>query len=528
MPEVFATLYHNPSIEAASPAVTDLLGRVQLANSASPIKELIRAFVVKDGRVFIHYGIMKHYLTPLLSGAILSFSIAGSAAAGFYEESRIGGVDKIYSWPSAERLLVRVRTGTRLLDLKTTEPVWTTKLKRLLVSMDGAGKYVALEENRKVVLLDGATGEILRTLQPPRKYSNSLKSLAVSPNAQLLAVGTGDYSVHLHQLPGGQAFSTIATKQSMLHVAFAPNNALLAVPDAVSSVSIYDSRTWRRIGQLKWDLRIGGTATHLVFAPDSRRLAAFVRNEVWLWDLSSGRIIQKFAAKVGSAGMIAFAPDGKWLAASGVWPLKPGNMYAAVGIWNSTTGAPVATLTDLDEGNHADGLRFAFSPDGQRIAIAFPHLNRGPAAVIWRWGEKPKGHNDGFTLTVTTHTGSGKASGTDKIKVAVQINGEAAHQAVLDNPDVNDFERRAGNTFANLQFTYPMSKIEKIRLVILDGDDAWELSNIAFQFFQRSRQSRRYFFSVNKWFSSDRRDVRGRAVQQMDFKLAPKPTETLR
>ena len=42
-PEVFATLYHNLGIDAATTTVSDLLGRPQplVANSARPIAELI-------------------------------------------------------------------------------------------------------------------------------------------------------------------------------------------------------------------------------------------------------------------------------------------------------------------------------------------------------------------------------------------------------------------------------------------------------------------------------------------------------
>ncbi len=472
---------------------------------------------------------MASYLKIVLTGIVLAITFTGSAAVGFYEESRIAAIDRIYAWPAADRLLVRSSPGTQLLDLTTAKPVWTKNQKGVIVSADNAAKYVTLIDKRDGVhLLNGQTGELLRAIQPPKKYRNSLKGLAVSPNGQLLAVGTGDFSVHLHQLPGGQAFSTITTTGKELRIAFAPNNALLAVPDTFSSISLYDTRSWRRIGQLKWDLRIGGYASRIVFSPDSRRLAALVRGEVWLWDLSSGRVIQKFPSKFVGGGTIAFSPDGKWLAASGMWPLKKGNMYAAVGIWDSTTAAPVATLTDLEEGNNSGGLHFAFSPDGQRIAIAFPHLDRGPVAVIWHWGEKPKDLNLGFKLRVNTYTARSKASGTVDVRMAVRINGEAAHEAALDNPGVREFKRSGSDTFADLSFKYPLEKVEKIQLVVLGGNDAWELRNIAFEFFKHPKQSKRYFFSVNKWFSSDQRDVRGRAIRQMEFKLSPKPIETLR
>jgi len=482
-------------------------------------------------------------------GLLVNAHVAASAQGeGFVEERRIRGIRKLLFWPDAGHLIGLGRTKTQMLDLTTSRIVWESKERCFVGAMDRGGKYLVILGGRKVLLLDGQTGKLIRTIMPLKEYNNDPRDVAISPDGRTLAVATGhDFSVHLHQLPGGRPRRLVKTEQPAGCVAFSPNGLMLAVSGDVSKFSIYDSAGRRKLKQLTWNTRIGGTAAHFVFSPNSRRLAALVRGEVWLWDLSSRRVVRKFQAQVGMHGKIAFSPDGKWIAASGMWRLKPNNMYAAVRIWETGTGREVATLTDLDEGNHAEGLRFAFAPDGKRLAIAFPHLRTGPAAVIWRWGPRAEGVAERipaaarppgrskppaarakpapgteFTMTVTTQTGSRKHSGTDNVKPAVLINGDPKHQAVLDNPGVNDFELRAVNTFESLKFRYPVSEVEKVVLTVLKGDDAWELRTIAFQFFQGSRQTRRYVFPVNRWFSADRTDVKGQAKQRMEFVFRPK------
>lgn len=468
-------------------------------------------------------------LRTVLSGVVFAMAVSGSAAPGFHREGRIPGIDRIYAWPVPDRLLVRTSAGIQLLDLKTRQPFWTAEQQGMFVAADHDGKQIVVVDKRDGVhLLDGRTGARLRQIRPPKKYRNAISGLAVIPSGQMFAIGTGDYSVHLHQLPSGYAFRTLASTFKRLQIAFSPNNLRLAAPDSFDGISLYDTRNWLRSGRLQWDPRIGGGATRIVFSPDSQRLAAFVRGEVWLWDLRTRQVMRKFPARFGASGMIAFSPDGKWLAASGMWPLKKDDMYAAVGVWNTDTGAGVATLTDLEEGNHSDGLRFAFSPDGRRIAIAFPHLDQGPAAITWRWGEKPEEPKVGFHLTVNTRTARGKAAGTKNVRVAVRVNGDAARQAVLDHPGTREFKRGASDTFSDLAFNGPLEQVESLQLFLLGGDDAWELRDIAFQFSRDGQQSRRYFFQARQWFSMKRTDAHGRAVQHMDFKLSPKPSETLR
>jgi WD40 repeat protein len=96
----------------------------------------------------------------------------------------------------------------------------------------------------------------------------------------------------------------------------------------------------------------------LVFSPDGRLLATTAGQSklVWLWDATSGALVRKLSGQEFPARAVAFAPDGKHVAAMQAGP--------HIHIWEVDTGRVSAVLA-VDNG----GLKsLAFSPDGRSLA----------------------------------------------------------------------------------------------------------------------------------------------------------------
>lgn len=655
---------------------------------------------------------------PVRLAVATVFLTAPLRGGGFVEVRRLEtGAHSVLSWADPAHMVCRMRTDVQMLDTATWQPVWR-------VGKSGPAAFAARHFVAGTTVRETRTGRELGTLVPPRKYNNYPTGMAISADGRLLAVAVGaDWRVDLHQLPAGTALTSLRTEDRVRGVAFSPTEAVLAVSDAGAGIRLLDVRNPKQVRPVNRDFQDSlGTGT-LAFSPDGRLLAAYrgsSRTNAWIhvYDVATGRAVRRIRDLVHRESEVVFSPDGRWLAASGVWHLDPtrkSSWHAAVRVWDVGTGRVVSTVTDLRIGGVSPPLRFAFSPNGDQVAVASDRVPPGGGVlIVWQWDadgaelsgivgtdsrpaarpqpaglaslsasrnaearrllersranpnkgrhrpavENPAEYRDrnrllikitqdyadtpsgrsaasslkafarrfadtapgreaaqvvreyenpdtryshvvpqivdvlrkrpgtqaaeeaavflhkvaenatsptgkraaaavlahesradsapgrpvsstrpppprpdrdaGFTLDVAVTTSRGKNAGSDKLKPAVRINCDPAHQAVLDNPDVNDFERGAVDVFKGLQFGIPLSEVETVRLVVLGGDDAWHLKTVLLQFSQGGRKTPPYAFAVDAWFSADRSDVGGTAKQQTDFVLDPKPATRLK
>lgn len=95
----------------------------------------------------------------------------------------------------------------------------------------------------------------------------------------------------------------------------------------------------------------------LVFSPDGQLLATTAGQSklVWLWDATTGALVRKLSGMDYPARAVAFAPDGKHVAAMQAGP--------DIHIWEVETGTHVAVLA-VDYGGSKS---LAFAPDGHSL-----------------------------------------------------------------------------------------------------------------------------------------------------------------
>jgi WD40 repeat protein len=93
----------------------------------------------------------------------------------------------------------------------------------------------------------------------------------------------------------------------------------------------------------------------IAFSPDGQRLAALGNQNLWVWELPSGRAVVRRPSKKFYTGL-AFSPDGRVLATSG--------NDGVVRLWEGRTGE----LRQAFNWNIGKVLCLAFSADGMRAA----------------------------------------------------------------------------------------------------------------------------------------------------------------
>ncbi len=154
--------------------------------------------------------------------------------------------------------------------------------------------------------------------------------------------------------------------------ALSPDGRTVAVGGFTESAALYDATTGQRRVSLT---RTGGMVRALAFAPDGKTLAAATgkgrqSGTIKLWDAVTGKERHTLAGYKGSVDALAWSADGKVLA-GGAWD-------GTVKLWDPETGKEQLSFHAGRGGKTLDwslsgggGVRaVAFSPDGRHLAVA--------------------------------------------------------------------------------------------------------------------------------------------------------------
>lgn len=228
-------------------------------------------------------------------------------------------------------------------------------------------------------------------------HQSWVRGMAVQPGGNLLA--TADYSGRLNvwrfagEPPQPPVYSIEAHQGWARAVAFSPDGATIATCGNDRMVRLFNAADGKLLRELAGH---ESHVYHLAFLPGGGHLASCdLKGVVKHWDLASGNCARQFDAAVlwkydggfradiGGARGMAFSPDGKWLACSGVTEVS--NAFAGI-------GNAVVALFDWASGERKQVLRpkenfqgvawgVAFHPAGFVTAVG----GGGHGGAIWFW-----------------------------------------------------------------------------------------------------------------------------------------------
>jgi WD40 repeat protein len=236
-------------------------------------------------------------------------------------------------------------------------------------------------------------GEEIVALKGHSGWLAGVRSVAFSPDGQMLASASEDTTIKIWNLKTGEEIFTLRDPGKLYAavrcVAFSPlpqqvaNSSGRSVkppsPNLYACGEILASAGEDRNIKL-WDLKTGQKsctlAGHLdavnavAFSPNGQMLASGSNDKtVKLWNLAGGYEICTLEGYSGWINSVAFSPDGRTLAS--------GDMDGNIKLWNLSTGQEICTLT-----GHLSWVEsVAFSPDREALASG----SADNTIKLWNW-----------------------------------------------------------------------------------------------------------------------------------------------
>ena len=224
----------------------------------------------------------------------------------------------------------------------------------LSVAFSPDGQTLASSAHDETVRLwRAANGKPLRIL---KGHKDLVHCVIFAPDGQILASGSDDKTVRLWRMADGEVLHILKGHTNRVNsAAFSPNRQILASGSGDKTIRL-------------WQVTDGSPpeTTHLLehtslvhsvtFSPNGQILASGSGYMVWLWRMADGKLLHTLKGHTNRVNSGAFSPNGQILAS--------GSDDKTVRLWRMADGALLHTLEE-----HTRGVSsVSFSPDGQMLA----------------------------------------------------------------------------------------------------------------------------------------------------------------
>jgi WD40 repeat protein len=306
------------------------------------------------------------------------------------------------------------------------------QLRCLALSQDGRFLAAGTGEGEERGSAGALVWEVQTGHQRLALVSQTVRSLAFSPDGSRLATGDTDNAVKIWDTATGHEILTLRGHFDWVRdLAFTPDGHRLVSAGDDNKVLVWDARPLRegeKIGQERFTLTGHRNSVNTVaFQPEGTLLATgSADGTVKLWDTRTGREKRTLPMTLEKVHTVAFTPDGRGVAVAGQPP-------ALLSILDPLTGEVVRQVKGHGKGRM---LKVAFGPDGQTMATA---ADDGTVLLHDAATGKVMGELAGHvrpTYDIAFHPDAGKhlLASTDTMALSVRVWSTKSHTEVPAAP----------------------------------------------------------------------------------------------
>jgi WD40 repeat protein/beta-lactamase regulating signal transducer with metallopeptidase domain len=200
-----------------------------------------------------------------------------------------------------------------------------------------------------------------------RGHADLLRAVAVSPDGKIVATGARDGSVRLFDAATGVELRKLAGHEGeVADMQFTPDGTRLVSGGADERVRVWEVASGRLLRAVAFSAPVGSVSV----APDGQTVAVACPRlpVVTLCDVSSGEVVRRLFARSGGVSAVAYAPDGRSLAA--------GTTDGFLSVWDVATGEERARTPVREAPCRIDGI--AFAADGKTAVAVVNDPGAGP------------------------------------------------------------------------------------------------------------------------------------------------------
>jgi WD40 repeat protein/serine/threonine protein kinase len=276
----------------------------------------------------VHFRVMISHADAALKGGDVNAALAAlEAARGIPGHARNPALRAL---GSSVGMLCR-RTGLRGGWVARTFEGHTDSLSSVAISPD-ARSGLSGSSDDTLRLWDLATGECLRTLEG---HTRGVQSVAISPDGRWALSGSNDETLRLWDLATGQCLRTFQGHAGAVRsIAFSPDGRWAMSGGDDKTLRLWDLATGRCLRTLQ-----GHTCgvRSVAISPDGRSgLSGSSDKTLRLWNLATGRCLRTFEGHTEPLNSVAISPEGRRALSGGhdktlcLWDLLTGQCLRVI------------------------------------------------------------------------------------------------------------------------------------------------------------------------------------------------------
>ena len=283
-------------------------------------------------------------------------------------------------------------------------------------------------------------------------HSNSVYSVAFSPDGKYLASGSYDKTIKLYDVSDPKNAREIKTLKGhsdyVYSVVFSPDGKYLVSGSYDDTIKLYDVIDPKNAYEIKTLSGHSGDVNSVAFSPDGKYLAsASDDNTIKLYDVidpKNAREIKTLSGHSNWVRSVAFSPDGKYLASGS---------YKEIKLWNVIDPKNAIEIKTL-KGHSSYVWSLVFSPNGNYLASA----STDKTIKLWNVTD-PKnaieiktlsGHSDDVNSVAFSPDGKYLASGSDDNTIKLWDTGL---EAIVDTIIIKQPEKKVALLIGNANYT---------------------------------------------------------------------------